>query len=287
MTLRDGGSGRLFAAEVWGSFVFAYRDLLPVPIFLLVLAIAWKSGFQPGPGGILLDGRLNLVGLILSAAGQGWRFWARGCSLPGTSGRGRDFKAAGLNTRGPYAWVRHPLYLGNFLICGGLALVAHQLWIYPISAVAFCLQHWLIVQAEEAFLVRRFGATYEEWRKQVGCWIPRMRRPVAARPPEPSHEWNFRRAIRKEHDVPVLWITAAAILLACEYQARGLMTPIRASILAGAPAIALSFSLLVRLSKRLTARRLARAHATAASPAMSQTGRPVSARRWLSPVKWY
>ena len=69
-----------------------------------------------------------------------------------------------LQVAGPYAWVRHPVYLGWLLAAFGPAhLTGDRLAFAAISSV------YLVVAVpwEERTLVRTFGVHYEEYKRQV------------------------------------------------------------------------------------------------------------------------
>lgn len=75
---------------------------------------------------------------------------------------------------GLYAYVRHPIYDGGFVILAGLAVIR------PTSAfAAACILGiiWLIVQArlEEIDLLQRMP-DYKDYMKQVPRFLPRLRR---------------------------------------------------------------------------------------------------------------
>jgi protein-S-isoprenylcysteine O-methyltransferase Ste14 len=76
---------------------------------------------------------------------------------------------------GPYRYVRNPIYVGVLLI-----FLGHFLWfgywtllIYAASALTGV--HFFVISYEEPTLKRKFGATYEEYLRQVPRWIPKVR----------------------------------------------------------------------------------------------------------------
>jgi protein-S-isoprenylcysteine O-methyltransferase Ste14 len=81
---------------------------------------------------------------------------------------------------GPFAHVRNPMITGVlFMIAGeAIALASRSVGIW--AAVFFLVNHVYFLLSEEPGLVRRFGAQYEEYRRQVPRWIPRR---TAWRPP--------------------------------------------------------------------------------------------------------
>jgi len=78
-----------------------------------------------------------------------------------------------LCTHGPYALVRHPLYLFSLVILAGLLVVAGNpllAWILGPLAVTY---YWLIIRAEDRWLVRRFGEEWQRYAAAVPALIPR------------------------------------------------------------------------------------------------------------------
>ena len=74
-----------------------------------------------------------------------------------------------LLTIGPYAYMRHPIYLGAWFITLGLGL----LFGFPLIALVFMLIWFnLIVHFEEKELLEIYGREYEEYRKKVPKFIP-------------------------------------------------------------------------------------------------------------------
>ncbi|MDH3941668.1 MAG: hypothetical protein OET46_11820, partial [Xanthomonadales bacterium] len=71
---------------------------------LLLLVCAWFAE----PAG---ESRM-VLGFVLAAVGQAWRIYAAGVI----------YKNRKLASTGAYSLVRHPLYLGNFLILVGFAI---------------------------------------------------------------------------------------------------------------------------------------------------------------------
>jgi hypothetical protein len=102
------------------------------------------------------------AGTAVAALGVAWRLWASGC-LRKNESVARD---------GPYRVVRHPLYLGSLLLWAGLCGMAGNPWFAAVAALGFAVYHVRAVRREEAFLVSRFGAAYEEFRRAVPAVVP-------------------------------------------------------------------------------------------------------------------
>jgi hypothetical protein len=117
-----------------------------------------------------------------------------GTAPEGTSGRNVDRqRAEELNTTGLYSVVRHPLYLGNFLMGLGIALQPRVWYVPVIAALAFALYYERIIIAEEAFLERRFGDAFRTWAAAVPTIVPSWERYAPARLP-----FSWRAALRRE-----------------------------------------------------------------------------------------
>jgi hypothetical protein len=76
-------------------------------------------------------------------------------------------------TYGIFAWVRNPLYIGNFLIWIGFVIGSGVLWFLPVALVLFAVEYTLIVRYEEGVLESIFGAEYVEYQKRTPRWWTR------------------------------------------------------------------------------------------------------------------
>ena len=78
-----------------------------------------------------------------------------------------------LVTEGVYAHVRHPQYSGIFLITIGFVLqwpTIITLFMWPVLIVAY----YRLAMKEERDVERQFGKAYEEYKKRVPAFIPRL-----------------------------------------------------------------------------------------------------------------
>ncbi len=75
---------------------------------------------------------------------------------------------------GLYAYVRHPIYAGGFVMVTGVALI-RPTWAFATAGMLGFI--WLIVQArlEEIDLLQRMPG-YKDYMKQVPRFLPRLRR---------------------------------------------------------------------------------------------------------------
>ncbi len=108
----------------------------------------------------------GLAGLVYSFV----RFVVEGLGTPAPVAPTKHLVVGGL-----YRFVRNPMYvailaivLGQAMFFGSLALLVYAVvtWIVPASFVKFY---------EEPTLRRTFGAEYDEYRRNVPAWIPRLK----------------------------------------------------------------------------------------------------------------
>ncbi|HEX7010455.1 MAG TPA: isoprenylcysteine carboxylmethyltransferase family protein [Phycisphaeraceae bacterium] len=177
----------------WGAFLFRWRGYLP--LLLLPLVAVGISQFRYPFGSHALDVAWEMACLAVAAAGEAVRIAAVGFAPKGTSGRNtRRIKADALNTTGMYSIVRHPLYLGNFLIFASFLLFVGPWWLVVIGSLIYWLYYERIMLAEEAFLRQRHGERFVQWAAQTPAVWPRIRR--WRRPELP---FSLRSVIRREY----------------------------------------------------------------------------------------
>ncbi len=70
-----------------------------------------------------------------------------------------------------HAWTRNPIYLGMFLIYGGIGVAAHSMWILILALPLAILIRYGVVAREEFYLERRFGDAYLDYKRQVRRWL--------------------------------------------------------------------------------------------------------------------
>lgn len=74
--------------------------------------------------------------------------------------------------RGSYRFVRSPMYLGVILLILGQALLLGREILFAWAVVAWLIFELSLVTWEEPGLRRRFGASYDDYRRRVRRWIP-------------------------------------------------------------------------------------------------------------------
>jgi protein-S-isoprenylcysteine O-methyltransferase Ste14 len=86
----------------------------------------------------------------------------------------RWWKHDQLCTRGPFRYVRHPMYAGWITFVGlGVALLANS-WLV-VFLVAVLYPPWsVLVRKEERAMEKEFGREYLSYRRNTPCFIPRI-----------------------------------------------------------------------------------------------------------------
>src|SRR5437667_5327682 len=74
--------------------------------------------------------------------------------------------------RGPYRFVRNPMYIGAGLALAGAAIFYGSLALLGYTGAFFLATHLSVVFHEEPTLRRSFGQEYEEYCRQVRRWWP-------------------------------------------------------------------------------------------------------------------
>jgi protein-S-isoprenylcysteine O-methyltransferase Ste14 len=175
-----------------GDLLFRWRSWLP--LLLLPLFLASFPGLAYPFGSHRLDLAWELSCFAVSALGMAVRLLTVGTAPRGTSGRNtRRQKASALNTTGLYSLVRHPLYLGNYLIGLGMSLFTRTWFLPIIVSLAALLYYERIAAREEQFLEARFGDAFRAWAARVPAAVPRLE---AWRPPALPFRWS--RALDRE-----------------------------------------------------------------------------------------
>lgn len=165
-------------SESFEALVFKNRGAL-----LAVPALALAAFGKPSAFSVT-------VGLPMAIAGELLRCWAVGYS--GVTTRGDAVEAPKLVTAGPYAYVRNPLYVGNFITAAGFAIAftGKNSGLARLGLIAGALGSMIgvyatIVPHEERFLREKFGEEFDRYCERVPPVVPQLE-PM----PEGAGEWR-------------------------------------------------------------------------------------------------
>lgn len=134
--------------------------------------------FQSGFGGLVLSRRvfldnpvLVLICAIATIFGLLFAVWARLALGRNWSGSVTIKNDHQLIRRGPYRWIRHPIYTG--MLAALLATVVIQGMISGLLGFALI---WIALyrkaKREESFLSQEFGEAFAEHRQHTGMFLP-------------------------------------------------------------------------------------------------------------------
>jgi protein-S-isoprenylcysteine O-methyltransferase Ste14 len=78
-----------------------------------------------------------------------------------------------LTMTGPYAYVRNPMYLANTALLAGTSMLAELFWFVPFLVLYCALIYTRVIRYEEAHLLRKYGAAYQEYMARVPRLLPK------------------------------------------------------------------------------------------------------------------
>lgn len=125
------------------------------PVVLFPAAPAWLDG----AGWVMIGAG---VALALWAA---FTFRAAGTSVNPTK------PATTVVAHGPFRFTRNPMYVSLAAIYLGGVVMLNSLWPLVLFPIALWLIRTQIIAREEAYLERKFGATYLDYKKRVRRWL--------------------------------------------------------------------------------------------------------------------
>jgi protein-S-isoprenylcysteine O-methyltransferase Ste14 len=122
-------------------------------------------------------GFVQIVGVVIGGIGvvialscvSSFAFIGRGTPAPFVAPRR-------LVTRGPYRFVRNPMYIGVGLFFAGAAVFYQSVPFLAYLCLFFVASHLFIVLYEEPTLRQTFGAEYSSYCGHVGRWWPHLGR---------------------------------------------------------------------------------------------------------------
>ena len=127
---------------------------LPLPFALPEAGLAlWATG-----GGLILLGTVIFTAAV--------RNFARAATpVPSTQ------PVRTLVTTGIHGLSRNPIYVGMFLLYAGIGVVARSAGVLVLAAPLAVTMRYGVVAREEAYLERRFGDAYREYKARVRRWL--------------------------------------------------------------------------------------------------------------------
>ncbi len=131
----------------------------------------------PIPVKFLLHGTTTLhlwiAGIFLMLLGVIFRMYTAGY-LSGTHTT-TSINADYICTSGPFAYIRNPLYVGNFVIGLSLVIAFNEWYGYLVFALHYITAYSILIPYEEKFLADKFGETFTEYRAHSRRFLPKLK----------------------------------------------------------------------------------------------------------------
>ena len=125
-------------------------------------------GFALFPIGIV-EGLAALTIMLIGLGLRGWAAVTLGGYYTRTLTTTKDHRVV---TTGPYAWVRHPAYLGVILLWLGFGVLSGSLVIALVFPVMFVAVYLYRISVEEEMLVQVLGDSYVQYQRRTRRLIP-------------------------------------------------------------------------------------------------------------------
>jgi protein-S-isoprenylcysteine O-methyltransferase Ste14 len=149
-------------------FLIERRVAVSMGLFSLLVALDAVLLGQPPLDVLAITSPASVTGLLLVLAGLVLRSWAAGTLR----------KHKQLVTRGPYALVRNPLYVGSFLMMAGFCTLLGD-WLTGCLVIGPMIAlYWLAVRDEEQLLARYFPEQWPAYAARVPRFVPRLALPT-------------------------------------------------------------------------------------------------------------
>lgn len=154
-TARDESGVRFPPPFIYGLFFlagYAVHRLYAVPLF------------QPNPW-------TDALGLAMIGAGVGLAVTAVATFRRAGTHVNPTKPATTVVAQGPFRFTRNPMYLSMAVIYLGGVLLLDSLWPLVLWPVTIWVIRTQIIQREEEYLERKFGAVYLDYKKKVRRWL--------------------------------------------------------------------------------------------------------------------
>ena len=159
-------------ASKWG-----WVELLTIPepiVLATVTYVLFATGMPAAaPSALHIVGAAAGAGVAVGAVAlTAWAF----LSLPSVGSGHYVLAGQSIVDRGPFGWVRHPIYLGAFMIWLSLGMAYGRLLPLVVLALYVVPIYLLYIREEEQLMVGRYGEEYRAYRRRVvGGLLPRLR----------------------------------------------------------------------------------------------------------------
>jgi protein-S-isoprenylcysteine O-methyltransferase Ste14 len=154
----------------------AFRALVYVSLFVGFVLIYIPSGLLASAGIIrpVSYGLFEVTGAIICASGAFVAVWCIIAFISIGKGTPAPFDPPRrLVVKGPYRFVRNPMYIGAILALSGAAAFYQSAGLFCYAILLLFITHFFILLYEEPVLRKKFGAEYDEYCRRVHRWMPK------------------------------------------------------------------------------------------------------------------
>jgi protein-S-isoprenylcysteine O-methyltransferase Ste14 len=148
---------------------FPWPPVLFAAAVLAALALDWLVLRIPVP--FAETQPVHFAGMLLLLAGIALVVWATLRFHRHATSIRPDRGSSALLATGPFAFSRNPIYLGEAIGMVGAGISFNRLWLLLAAPVFACAVTRLAIKREEAYLERRFGASYADYKARVRRWL--------------------------------------------------------------------------------------------------------------------
>ncbi len=162
----------------WRKIGLLTYVVLLIPWFLVAYLIVAYQDFLLGYI-FMVPVFLRIVGWVSLIAGLLLHTWtAKILGLKRLTGyaeirQAEEYEYKLINS-GPFSVIRHPTYLAHSLIFLGVFFLTGYLGTLILFGLDFLIAYFVIIRLEERELIERFGNRYQEYRKKVPRFFPRL-----------------------------------------------------------------------------------------------------------------
>ena len=147
--------------------VVALPPVIYLSAVLTGVLLKWLLG-----GSIAAGSGVRLVaGVVLLAAALGMMAWFARALKHTDQDPNPNTPTPSIISEGPFRYTRNPAYVALTAIQVSLALLLDNVWILVTLAPVLAVMHYGVILREEAYLTRKFGDEYLQYKTRVRRWL--------------------------------------------------------------------------------------------------------------------